>query len=226
LKYIEDNDELTDDFLDDSDDIAEELSISGKDRDDRLVSSYLDDPTDEDRISELERRKEAYSILKKDDKIFNNSYNMGTISDEMDDSFVRTEIKVDPGSAEYDQYNKDRQSDFVDNIIMSSDISNFIDNSELILEILKEPEDGSKKKFTKIEINEIFDELRKYLIDSHNSNAFVNSIHILDTISSLTNLEYKKLFDMLTYENKENLLIELDKKYSFLNKSPKNQMYE
>ena len=226
MKYIEDNDELTDDFLDDSDDIAEELSISGKDRDDRLVSSYLDDPTDEDRISELERRKEAYSILKKDDKIFNNSYNMGTISDEMDDSFVRTEIKVDPGSAEYDQYNKDRQSDFVDNIIMSSDISNFIDNSELILEILKEPEDGSKKKFTKIEINEIFDELRKYLIDSHNSNAFVNSIHILDTISSLTNLEYKKLFDMLTYENKENLLIELDKKYSFLNKSPKNQMYE
>lgn len=226
MKYIEDNDELSDDFLDDSEDIAEELSISGKDRDDRIVSSYLDDQTAEDKILELERRKAAYSILKKDDKIFNNSYNMGTVSDEMDESFVRTEIKIDPGSAEYDQYNKDQQSDFVDNIITNSDISKFIDNSELILEILKEPEDGSKKKFTKIEINEIFDELRKYLIDSHNFNAFVNSIHILDTISSLTNLEYKKLFDMLTYENKEILLIELDKKYSFLNKSPKNQMYE
>jgi hypothetical protein len=35
-------------------------------------------------------------------------------------------------------------------------------------------------------------------------------------------MEYKKLFDMLEYEHKETLLLELNKKYGFLDKPSKN----
>jgi hypothetical protein len=35
-------------------------------------------------------------------------------------------------------------------------------------------------------------------------------------------MEYKKIFDMLTYENKELLLVELNSKYGFLDSMGKN----
>jgi hypothetical protein len=39
---------------------------------------------------------------------------------------------------------------------------------------------------------------------------------VLETISSVVSMDYKKLFDMLNTENQEILLLELNEKYLFL----------
>ena len=79
-----------------------------------------------------------------------------------------------------------------------------------------------KKKFVKSEINQLFEILIEGLTTGADANVFINSIHILDSISSITCMEYKKLFDMLTYENKEILLLELNTKYGFLDNMGRN----
>jgi predicted restriction endonuclease len=45
---------------------------------------------------------------------------------------------------------------------------------------------------------------------------FYSPIYILEVISSISSIEYKKLFDMLETEIQELLLTELNKKYQFL----------
>ena len=46
--------------------------------------------------------------------------------------------------------------------------------------------------------------------------TFSSSIYILEAISNITAMEYKKIFDFLDYSHKELLLSELNKKYKFL----------
>ena len=45
---------------------------------------------------------------------------------------------------------------------------------------------------------------------------FFSPIYILEVISSITSIEYKKLFDTFETEIQELLLTELNKKYKFL----------
>lgn len=173
--------------------------------------------------AELERRRVAYADLKKNDKIFNNTYNMGlesTDEDEADSPNSRSEIKIDSGSAEYNMYDPVKYSEHVDLSIVQRDVHAFIQNCNEVLEILGNEPD--KKKFAKPEINQMFEILVNNLTKGANVNVFINSIHILDAISSLTNMEYKKLFDMMSYDNKEILLLELNTKYGFLDSTGRN----
>jgi hypothetical protein len=174
---------------------------------------------------ELERRRVAYSDLKRSDKIFNNTYTMGYEHDEADEDGPNvmggsSEIKIESGSAEFNMYDPEKYADHVDLKIVQRDIYNFIQSSSEVKAILgDEPE---KRKFTKPEINNLFTALLTGLSYSAGQNVFISPIHILDSISSSVNMEYKKLFDMLTYENKELLLIELNNKYGFLDSIGKN----
>lgn len=198
------------------------------DFDDTLDSQY-DDYFDQDEgydDEELERRRVAYAELKKNDKIFNNTYNMGfENSDEDDDELTSSrvgdlEIKLDSSSPDYIMYDPEKYAEHVDRVIVSKDIDKFIENSKIIQEILgNEPE---KKKFTKAEINSLFELIHNGMSKGESMNVFVSPIHVLDAISSTVSMEYKKLFDMLTYENKEMLLIELNSKYGFLDSMGKN----
>lgn len=198
------------------------------DFDDTLDSQY-DDYFDQDEgydDEELERRRVAYAELKKNDKIFNNTYNMGfENSDEDDDELTSSrvgdlEIKLDSSSPDYYMYDPEKYAEHVDQVIVSKDIDKFIENSKIIQEILgNEPE---KKKFTKAEINSLFELIHNGMSKGESMNVFVSPIHVLDAISSTVSMEYKKLFDMLTYENKEMLLIELNSKYGFLDSMGKN----
>lgn len=198
------------------------------DFDDALDSQY-DDYFDQDEgydDEELERRRVAYAELKKNDKIFNNTYNMGfENSDEDDDELTSSragdlEIKLDSSSPDYHMYDPEKYAEHVDRVIVSKDIDKFIENSKIIQEILgNEPE---KKKFTKAEINSLFELIHNGMSKGESMNVFVSPIHVLDAISSTVSMEYKKLFDMLTYENKEMLLIELNSKYGFLDSMGKN----
>ena len=182
-----------------------------------VVDPDLEDFVEEDDPEEMERRRLAYAGLKKVDKIFNNTFTMGQVTtDEPEEPKQRSDIKLDSSSPDYHLYDRDQHSDYVDNSIIQQDIHNFVSNSDEVKQILGP--DPDKKKFNKTEVNTLFEVIRNGVSHGERSSVFVSAIHVLDSISSLTGLEYKKLFDMFTYENKEVLLIELDKKYNFLNR--------
>jgi hypothetical protein len=198
-----------DDFLFDGDD------------DDLLDDHLLTEDYDDD---ELERRRAAYADLKKNDKIFNNTYNFGLdTSDDEDEGSPRpssSEIKLDSGSPDYHMYDPEKFSESLDLKIVQRDIYEFIQSNSRVKAILGNEPD--KKKFIKSEINELFEILNLGLSNGATGNVFINPIHVLDSISSLINMEYKKIFDQLTYDNKEILLVELNNKYGFLDNTGKN----
>lgn len=182
---------------------------------------------DDEDPAELERRRTKYAELKRGDKIFNNTYNMGyETSEEDDEESIATvrEIKVDASSPDFFMYDKEQYSEYVDQGIIQKEIFSYIEKSEEINAILgPEPE---RKKFVKSEINDLFKMLCTGLIHENNKNYFITPIYILDAISVTLSTDYKKLFDMLTYENKEVLLLELNSKYGFLDKLNKsNKMF-
>lgn len=227
--------EIEDQIEDQEDDVVDEMPadpFSVLQSDDEL-GEQPDLLGEEDDPEEMERRRLAYSELKKHDKVFNNSYTMGG-AEEDEERRSHTGIKLDISSPDHHLYDKDQQSDYIDNVITQKDIHNFVSTNQRIREILNHgaekettatntvPDPGEKKKFTKEEINEMFDIIRIGVVEKFKSKIFVNSIYVLDSISSFTGLEYKKLFDMLTYENKEILLLELDKNYHILTNPPKS----
>jgi hypothetical protein len=201
----------------------EDLGFEGQEEffDDEDFESYTPiDLSDEDDPIELERRKSRYASLRKSDKIFNNSYNMGQTNSSEDDVRASNNIKVDISSPHYHLYDRDHYSDHIDNTITQYDIDKYVSSSDEIRAILENKED--KRKFNKVEINELFRIITAGVKIGEHASFFVSPIHVLDTISSLTNMEYKKLFDMLGYDFKETLLLELNKKYGFLDKPSKN----
>lgn len=209
-----------------SNDHAHEDDFYRNDFEDDEIEDDFED-SDED-PAELERRRARYAELKKDDKIFNNTYNMGYENGDEDgydesDSKSR-EIRVDASSPDYFMYDREQYSEYVDQGIIQKEIFTFIQGSKEINELLgPEPE---KKKFVKQEINSLFEILCNNLIGSNNLNYFITPIYVLDAISVTISTDYKKIFDMLSYENKEVLLLELNSKYGFLDKLTKsNKMF-
>jgi len=215
--------------------------------------SDLDSDDELDEVEELdmdalerERRRVAYADLKKNDKIFNNSFTMGSdrvfSEDGGGEHRAQSSIKVDSGSPDYHLYDRDLHSDYVDNSIVQQDIYKFISNSLEVKTILGYsgstvtydsngqeiiPDFGGKKKFTKDEVNKLFEIIVDGLSHGPYGSTFVGPIHVMDVISSLTNIEYKKLFDLFSYDNKEVLLLELNKKHNFLDRSASDfKMYE
>lgn len=180
----------------------------------------LDINADED-PAELARRRQDYSKLRKNDKIFNNSYNMGQdITDEFEQPAHQSDIKLDASSPDYHMYDKDHYGNHMDDKIIQRDIDNFISSSAELQAILGGEPD--KKKYSKQEINDLFSTILAAISRGDHFSIFTNPVHVLDAISSLTGMEYKKLFDQLTYDHKEVLLLELNKKYGFLDKPSKN----
>ena len=206
-----------------NEELFEDLGFEEQDQlaDDDDSSFELYDVDEEEDPAELERRRTEYAKLRKNDKIFNNSYNMGqNLSEDDEDSRSSSEIKLDASSPDYHLYDRDQYSDHMDDKITQYDIDQFVIESREIQAILGDQPD--KRKFNKTEINDLFVLILNGVSRGQKSSVFVSPIHVLDAISSLTTMEYKKLFDMLTYEHKEMLLLELDKKYCFLDKPSKN----
>lgn len=218
----------------------DDLTLFNEQFDDRQEldpESYFDEVLNEDHEydfdgeedeSELERRRTKYAELKRDDKIFNNTYNMGyEVHEEADDSEnsrAPKDIKVDPSSPDYFLYDQEKYSEYVDSQIIQKEIFSFISSSIELNSILGQTPE--KKKFVKSEINQIFNILCTQLITNNSRNYFITPIYVLDAMSVTVSMDYKKLFDMLTYENKEMLLLELNTKYGFLDKVAKtNKMF-
>jgi len=224
LKRTKDED-IFEEIEDPTEEVEELTSHVPRFRDDDLDDEFEDPDALED-AEELERRRAKYSELKKVDKIFNNSYNMGQVAgEEIEEPRSNTPIRLDTSSPDYHMYDRDQHSDYIDNAITQIDIHEFVSKSDEVQAILGP--DPDKKKFNKTEVNDLFLIIKEGVSKGAKSSVFVSPIHVLDSISSLTGLEYKKLFDMMIYENKEILLLELDKKYTFLDKpAADTKMYE
>lgn len=158
---------------------------------------------------------------KKNDKIFNNSYNTGDGGTE--ESSFNSDIRISSNHSDSYLHDPEKYKDHLDRQIFQEDIEKIIDSSDEIQAIVtSEP---NKKKYTKIEINFIFKYLKEKLTHGETKSRFISSIYILDAISGLTTLEYRKLFDMLEYEYKEDLLEELNQKFKILDQIKSNKLF-
>jgi hypothetical protein len=155
----------------------------------------------------------------REDKIFNNSYYNG---DKLKDSEEYEFSKKISVSSDYsDNYLKDLydyeeqlESKFILDIIFE-----FLQKDEVLsrytIELTQDPA-ISKIKFSKEDLNLIFNRVHENLDIANRGINFYSPIYILEAISSISSMEYKKIFDSLDTEIQEILVLELNKKYKFL----------
>jgi hypothetical protein len=159
------------------------------------------------------------SNLAREDKIFNNSYYNGDKLRDSDEYEFSKKITV---SSDYsDNYLKDLydyeeqlESKFILDIIFD-----FLQKDKVLskyrIDVTVEVP-VAKIKFSKEDINLIFNRVHENLDIANHGINFYSPIYILEAISSISSMEYKKIFDSLDTEVQEILLIELNKKYQFL----------
>lgn len=157
--------------------------------------------------------------IPREDKIFNNKYNTGDGLTDPDEYLFSKKISV---SNEYsDAYLKDiyeYEDDLEAKFILDS-IFNFLQSDIAISKIIKKhtiDRSPAKIKLVKEEINFIFYKVSSSLELTPDVAMFYSPIYIVEVISSISSIEYKKIFDMLDTEIQELLILELNKKYKFL----------
>ena len=179
------------------------------------ISNYVDDAGEED-LHESEH-------IHREDKIFNNRYNVGEALVEGEEQSYSSKITVAPDYA--DSYLKDLY-DYEANLELKAIIDElfvFI-RQDLELSLLlqrcesKQNALGSvaKVKLSKDEVNFFFNRINTKFELSPDVAIFYSPIYILEVLSSISSIEYKKLFDMLDTEFQEILLLDLNKRYRFL----------
>jgi len=170
-------------------------------------------------MSEDEFTKDPQDDPIREDKIFNNSYYNG---DKLKDSEEYEFSKKISVSSDYsDNYLKDLydyeeqlEAKFILDIIFE-----FLQKDEVLsrytIELTQDPS-ISKIKFSKEDLNLIFNRVHESLDLANQGITFYSPIYILEAISSISSMEYKKIFDALDTEIQEILILELNKKYKFL----------
>jgi hypothetical protein len=155
----------------------------------------------------------------REDKIFNNRYNIGDTQVEGEE--LRYSNKIAIASDYADSYLKDLydyESALETRSIIESLFSFILQDTEL--SIMVHRGDGvsstAKIKFSREEVNFFFNRVNERFEVSADAAIFYSPIYILEILSSISSIEYRKLFDMLETDYQEILLIELNKKYKFL----------
>lgn len=161
----------------------------------------------------------AQEINIREDKVFNNSYYNGdNLKDSADYEFSK-KISIAPDYSDaylkdiYD-YEEELESKFILDVIFQF-IKNDTHISQYADKITNNPH-VSKIKFSKDEINLIFNRIHDNLDITSYGIRFYSPIYILEVISSMSSLEYKKIFDLLDTDIQQLLVVELNKKYKFL----------
>jgi hypothetical protein len=159
----------------------------------------------------------------KDDKIFNNGYKSG--EGFRDEEFeYKQSIKVNSNYS--DRYLKDvyDYEETLDYNIGLSKIFKHIENDKDLNSLLHKIDRNTKLKLSKEEINWCFNKILFIMASNGDKGEqFYNPIYVLEALSSILNInsndpvkDYKKIFDCLDVEIQEELIIELNKKYQFL----------
>jgi len=162
---------------------------------------------------EAEARRNKHAILKKNDKIFNNSYNTGDGIQR--DDYHSQEIRLSPAYSDSYLQESDGYTDRLGLSVVQTELDAVYKRNPKLLEIIG----NEKRKFSKTDVNFVFNVLLKEL----NNSIFANSIHVLDAVCNLLQIEYKKAFDMLDYEFKEILVSDLDDQFGVLNSNFKTR---
>lgn len=158
---------------------------------------------------------EEYRKKRREDKIFNNRYNQGDGLKDPDEYEYNKGIQVDSSYSNnylndiYDYENRIEYKLFLDHIF------DLIKKDSEINELIAEKE-GTRNKFNKEEINFVFGKITDLVEENTEHETFSSYIYILEVISNITAMDYKKIFDFLDYSYRESLLTELNKKYNFL----------
>lgn len=189
--------------------------IIGEEEFEEHYEDYVEDNVEE----EDDVSTEELPPIVREDKIFNNRYNTGEGLPEAEEYRMTGGISV---SGDYsDSYLRDiyEYEEMLETKVILDTIFGFIQLDPLISEILKNSAREStpgRIKLSKDEVNFIFNRINSSLDLPVNEVVFYSPIYILEVISALSSIEYKKLFDMLETDIQELLLIELNKKYNFL----------
>jgi len=155
----------------------------------------------------------------REDKIFNNRYNSGdgltsseeyvfskkiSVSNDYSDSYLKNIYEYEEGleiKLILDTIFQFLQSDHdISSIVRAASVEPFV----------------TKAKLSREQVNFIFTRINESIELKSSAMLFYSPIYILEVISSISSIEYKKLFDMLDTEIQELLLVELNKKYQFL----------
>lgn len=155
----------------------------------------------------------------REDKIFNNSYYNGDNLKDSEEYEFSKKISI---SSDYSdnylkdvyEYEEELESKFILDIIFS-----FLKADEVLSKYVSNLSTTSnvwKVKFSKDDINLIFTRVHENLDGAAYGISFYSPIYIIEAISSISSMEYKKIFDLLDTDIQEILLIELNKKYQFL----------
>jgi hypothetical protein len=166
-----------------------------------------------------ENLNDSEEFVHREDKIFNNSYNTGEGLKDTDEYEFSKKISV---SSDYsDSYLKDvyEYEENLETKFILDGIFEFIKKDESLNKIVFHTQTDSqifKNKFAKDEINIIFNRIHNSLDEVSQNTSFYSPIYVLEAISSFSGFDYKKIFDSLDTDAQELLLVELDKKYNFL----------
>lgn len=170
-------------------------------------------------------KEELDEIRKKrrEDKIFNNRYKSGEGLREDEEYKYQTSISINTNYADRylsDIYNYEESIDY--NIGIEK-IFKFIKEDSELKNLLSRPDETSKIKLSKEEINLCFNKILNLMENSKQAEQFYNPIYILEALSSILFInsadpikDYKKIFDALSVDLQEELVVELNKKYQFL----------
>lgn len=148
---------------------------------------------------------------KRTNKIFNNTYNQGNKL-KGNDYNLNSSIQVEnayAGAYMKDIYDTDNamQMNVVRDVIFE-----LLDVNDEIKSIIG----NNKKKFNKESINRIFKIIYEHFNADKQLKIFMNLIYIFDIVSNISGMKYKNLFDLLDYEFKQKIIVELDTQYNIL----------
>ncbi len=182
----------------------------------------------------MDDKQKKDEIRKKirEDKIFNNGYRSGEAMKESDYEYQNS-ISVNINYA--DTYLRDvyEYEETLEYNMEISKIFELIENDSNLSALLYKKSDNSRIKLSKEEINWCFNQILSKLRSAHTKNHFYSPIYIVEALSSILNVnsvdpvkDYRKLFDCLDVELQEELIVELDKKFNFLDgKTNKKRMH-
>ena len=171
---------------------------------------------DKSEVDEIRRKR-------REDKIFNNGYKSGEGMKEKNEYKHQASISIHADYA--DAYLNDiyKCEDSIDYNIGLDKIFKFISEDGELKRLLTVPSETCKIKLSKDEINLCFTKILNLMEKSDDAKQFYNPIYILEALSSILFInstdpikDYKKIFDSLSVEIQEELLVELNKKYNFL----------
>jgi len=205
------DEELNTSFIEitDEDKIIQEEIFQDVDNSDIIVDNESSEYTEEE-IDELNWSKHLEKA--KSDKIFNNSYNTDeNLKEPWEYEYGRSITVEKTYESRFEEnYNPDGH---LVNTMTKKQVEDVIKNNPILKPVFESNISDEDKKYSKKEINDIF---KIIFTEIRKNNMEYSFVYIFDYISKYVNVNYKKLFDLLDYQYKEVLILELNEQFGLL----------